>query len=117
MYDNCGALRDRITLLTPQRSRDAQGNAVRTWAVLCETMAQARDQSGREFFAAAQHQTEKVKIFKVRWRAGLSEGMAVRYAGAVYEIVDIDHLGNQRRGWMLLRTKLIKGEGEQHGNL
>ena len=43
--------------------------------------------------------------------------MAVNYLGAVYEITDIDHLGNQRRGWMLLHTRRIKGECESHGEI
>lgn len=117
MYDNCGELRDAICILAPERGQDSQGNATSKWTVLAQTMAQARDRSGREFYSGAQVQTEKVKDFKIRWREGLSEGMGVQYRGAVYEITDIDHLGNRRGGWMLLRTRLVKGEGAPHGEL
>lgn len=117
MYDNCGELRDWIVLLAPRSGQDSQGNATRDWEVLARIKAQARDVGGREFYAAATVQAEKRKDFKIRWRAGLTEGMAVEYLGAVYEITDIDHLGNQRRGWMLLHTRRIKGECETHGEI
>ncbi len=117
MYDNCGELQDSICILAPKTGMDAQGNTVRAWQPYITTRAQARDRSGRETYTGAQIQSEKIKDFKIRWHAGLTEGMAVSYQGAVYEITDIDHLGNQRRGWMLLRTKRLKEEGATHGDL
>lgn len=117
MYDNCGQLQDSVCILTPKWHPDDQGNTVRTWDTWLITKAQARDRSGRELYTGAQVQAEKQKDFKIRWHAGLTEGMAVEYHGAVYEITDIDHLGNQRRGWMLLRTKRVKAEGGAHGDL
>lgn len=117
MYDNCGELKDRIALLTRRTGQDSQGNATESWDELASVYAQARDLSGREFFAAAQHQMENVMNFKIRWRTGLNTGMRVRYEGADYEIIQINHLGNRRRGWMLLRARLVQGEGESYGNL
>lgn len=117
MIDNCGQLQDSIEILRPQQSQDSQGNAITTWQLVAETMAQARDLSGREFFAAAQHQMENVMNFKIRWRAGLTCGMHILYAGAEYDIIQVNHLGNQRRGYMLLRAKLIQGEGAAYGIL
>lgn len=68
MYDNCGALQDTIQILRAQPGQDAQGNAITTWMLIAETKAQARDLSGREFFANANHQAENVMNFKIRWR-------------------------------------------------
>ncbi len=117
MIDNCGELQDPIQILAPQQSQDSQGNAITTWHVVAETMAQARDLSGQEFFSAAQHQMKNVMNFKIRWRAGLTCGMHIRYAGAEYDIIQVNHLGNRRRGYMLLRGSLIQGEGAAYGNL
>lgn len=117
MYDNCGELREDITLLLPVTGQDSQGNATHGWEVLTRTRAQVRDVGGREYYAAATTQSEKRKDIKIRWRFGMTEGMAVEYCGAIYEITDIDHLGNRRGGWMLLHTRRIKGEGETHGEI
>ncbi len=117
MKDNCGELRDPIQLLAPISSQDAQGNTVRRWQVVAETKAQARDLSGREFFAAAQHQMENIMNFKIRWRSGLSCGMRLRYQGALYDVLQVNHLNNRRGGYMLLRARLVQAEEETYGNI
>lgn len=116
-YDNCGTLRDAIELWSPEAGIDSQGNACTTWQLTAAIHAEARDLSGREFFAAAAHQLENVMQFKIRWRQGLTTGTRLRYAGAWYEILQINHLGNRRGGWMLLRARLIQGEGVTYGTL
>lgn len=117
MRDNCGLLRDRIQLLSPVSGQDDQGNTVRRWQVAAETMAQARDLSGREFYAAAQHQMENIMNFKIRWRSGLSCGMRLRYEGALYDVLQVNHLNNRRGGYMLLRARLVQAEEETYGNI
>ena len=117
MYDNCGALQDTIQILRAQPGQDAQGNATTTWALIAETKAQARDLSGREFFANANHQAENVMNFKIRWRTGLTTGMRISDAGARYDIIQVNHLNNRRGGYMLLRARMIQGEGAAYGNL
>lgn len=117
MYDNCGALQDTIQILRAQPGQDAQGNAITTWMLIAETKAQARDLTGREFFANANHQTENVMNFKIRWRTGLTTGMRISYAGALYDIIQVNHLNNRRGGYMLLRARMIQGEGVAYGNL
>lgn len=117
MYDNCGELRDWIAILIPKCSHDSQGNTIRSRELLCRIKAQARDAGGKEAYLAATVQNEKRMDFKIRWRDGLCEGMSIEYLGAVYEITDISHLGFQRRGWMLLHTRRMKGENETHGTI
>lgn len=117
MHDNCGELRDPIKLLIREAGQDIEGNATETWRECASLMSQARDLSGREFFAASVHQMENVMAFKIRWRAGVNTGMHVLYQGQEYDIIQVDHLGNRRRGYMLLRARMIKEEGGSYGNL
>lgn len=55
--------------------------------------------------------------FKIRWRTGLTTGMRISYAGALYDIIQVNHLNNRRGGYMLLRARMIQGEGAAYGNL
>ncbi len=117
MLDQCGQLQDPIEILTPRKGEDGQGNATAEWDTLAETYAQARDVGGSALYTAAAHQIRNLMDFKIRWRAGMHCGLRIRYRGADYEILQVDHLGNQRRGWMLLHAKLVQGEGDTYGNL
>ena len=117
MAINVGSFRHRVKLMRRVTGRTAGGDAVDDWGVAGEAYAQVSDVSGREFYEAAAHQMENTVTFTLRWRGGLTGDMRLVFRGAVYEIIQINHLGYAKMDFMRIRARMIQGEEKGYGEL
>ena len=67
--------------------------------------AQVTPLRGREFFAAAQSQSEVTTRFRVRYRTGFDETMRIFWKGRYYDIKGIPIEVEGGREWIDLMTK------------
>ena len=117
MAMNVGAFRHLIQLQKRTTTRDTRGNEQSSWTTVWTLRAAVSDVSGREFYEAAAHQMENTVTFTLRWRSGLTGDMRVVFAGAVYEIIQINHLGYTYRDFIRIKARMIQGEEGGYGQL
>lgn len=117
MAMNVGEFRHEVKLLRRLTAQDSAGNDVNTWGVACRLRAAVKDVGGREFYEAAAHQLQNTVTFTLRWHAGLTGDMRLVFQGAVYEIMEINHLGYTRRDFMRIKARMIQGEEARYGEL
>ena len=83
-----GKYRYKITIQQLSITQDDIGNSIEAWADFAEVWASAKSLSGREYWAAAQTQSEKSVIFEIRYREGIhSIDMRVLYGSRVLDIL------------------------------
>lgn len=86
-----GDLNQRIRIDMRVKSTDTRGAVIYTWAPWTGTTdgkvwAEANPLRGRDFFQAAQVQSEITTRFRIRYRLGIDETMRVVWKGKFYEI-------------------------------
>jgi SPP1 family predicted phage head-tail adaptor len=75
-----GSLRHRITIETPNDARQATGEVVPDFVTFAANIpASIEPLSSREFFAAAQVQSEVGCRIRIRWMRGITERMRIRH--------------------------------------
>jgi len=83
-----GKYRHRIKIQQLSIAQDDIGNNIEAWTDFAEVWASAKSLSGREYWAAAQTQSEKSVIFEIRYRDGVhSVDMRVVYGTRVLDIL------------------------------
>ena len=87
-----GDLRHRIELLDFVVLEDEWMNQKKEWVLKATLWAAVSNLHGREYFAAAAVQLEKMLLFTVRFYPGLHEGMQIRFQGNLYDIKFIDNI-------------------------
>lgn len=97
-----GGLDRRVTLQRATWETDPYGERIATWHDLATVFAQVRQQSGREFFAAAQIHAEKLVVFLIRWFPDVTVLDRVSYGGTAHDIAEVREIG--RRDGMELHT-------------
>ncbi len=88
MYD-AGRFDQRITFRRRVASVNGYGENAYTWEDLPtqpEVWAQAEPLRGREFFAAAQAESEVTVRFRIVWRADVDATMQVLWRGVAHDI-------------------------------
>lgn len=103
-----GDLRRLITLLEPVVTTVSNRRKV-TWKEH-KAWAGMRDVSSREFFQAQAYNAEDVITFTIRWRSDVTSSWRVKRGPAVYDIIEVNHLGYMR-DYMQLKCKEVKGGG------
>lgn len=82
-----GPMRHRITLQSRVPSINGYGENAYTWeTAVAGIAAEAEPLRGREFFAAAQAESEATVRFRIRYRAGIDATMRVLWRGQAYDI-------------------------------
>ena len=82
-----GLLRHRITLQAPMHQPGEWGGADATeWQDVATVWAAVEPIAGREFFAAAQAQSEVTHRVRIRCRSGVRADMRVSFGGRVLTI-------------------------------
>lgn len=79
-------MRHRITIQRPAITEDNIGNQITTWSDVATVWAKAESLSGREYWAAAQTQSEKSVRFTIRFRADIKTEMRVAYGTRILNI-------------------------------
>jgi len=98
-------LDQRITLQSRVDAENSRGENAYTFANLAtvpEMWANARPLRGREFFAAAQVQSELTAVFTIRYRSDVTETMRVLWNGVPYDIASPPINVNGANEWLEL---------------
>lgn len=110
-----GDLNKRIRIDMPTKIANTRGELVPGWVPWTgvpggKLWAQKFDLRGREFFAAAQAQSEITTRWRIRYRLGITPDMRVVFGGMFYDIKGIP-LEADGRQWLDLMTKAGPTDG------
>lgn len=83
---HAGELRHRIVIEQPTLTQSASGAAVETWATFLECWAAVEPLAGREYIAARQTANEVTHRVRLRWQAGVTDRMRVKFGSRVFRI-------------------------------
>lgn len=97
-----GDMDRRVTIRRYTSTVDEYGDPVQAWTDLATVSANVRQESGREFMAAATEMGSRKVIFRLRWLAGLTVTDQVRFEGHDHDIHEVRELG--RRAGLELHT-------------
>jgi len=99
-----GQLNKRITLQSLAQGKDAFGGNTKAWTGVATVWAGVRNLSGNERAATAHggQVAEARTEFTMRYRAAVTAGMRVSYAGQVYNIKHVNDMNEKHR--MLVLT-------------
>ncbi|MBQ6250171.1 phage head closure protein [Ruminococcus sp.] len=94
-------------------SQDEIGNDGMLWAVLIRAWAKIEENaSGKEYYEAAQTNSENDVVFKIRYTKALENKLTselrISYRGALYDIKSIGGLA-ERAPELTIRTVLLNG--------
>ena len=89
---------------------DDIGQPAKDWLTLCSPWAEISTLNGREYYAAAQTNTEKNTVFKIRWSHQLADKLTSEirlvYNGLVYDINDIKDVDEKHRVFEIRAVQL-----------
>jgi SPP1 family predicted phage head-tail adaptor len=88
---------------------DEWGNQNLDWIETDHLWARVSNIYGREYFAAAAVQLEKMLVFTIRYREGLDESMRIRFQGRDYDIKFVDNIKYQNR-YMEIKAMLTDAQ-------
>ena len=113
---DAGLLNKRITLQRREKARKPSGQVGGEWVDVCTVWAQVKCTDSKAVSSDGIIQHEGLYRFYLRWRAGITAEMRVRWAGRTFELVGppADWTG-ENVGLTLITKELIKG-GEQDGD-
>jgi len=109
MRIKAGDLRHEVVLQRPVDDVNEKGRRITAWEDAATVKAGKADVSGREFYQAQAFHAEDVVTFTLRWREDVTADWRLVHRGAVYGILEVNHLGYMR-DYMRLRCRLVTGE-------
>ena len=90
-----GELDRRIVIQQNTPTRNAAGEEVDSWGTLATVWARVSPKRGREFFDARAVQAEAPAMFRIRYRADVTNAMRISYGGNFYDIHSVEEVGRQ----------------------
>ncbi|MBR4627782.1 MAG: phage head closure protein [Ruminococcus sp.] len=104
----------KITVQEYSETDDSIGNMVRTWQTLFSPWAEISTATGKEYYEAAQINSENDVVFKIRYSRCMAEKLSselrIIYNGKYYDIRRIDDVNEQHRQFVI-RAQIINGGG------
>lgn len=91
-----------VTLQRFTTTEDEYGERIEIWTNLATVFAEARQQGGREYLAAATTLAEVRVVFFLRWFPDITVLDRVNYDGVLHNIVEVREIG--RRDGVELHT-------------
>lgn len=107
-------MRHRVTIQSPTKSQDASGSVVSSWGTFLTAWAAIEPISGREFFSAAQVQSNVNTLIRIRYRDGVTPTMRVVHGADIYDIETV--LKDQFSGNREIRLMCVKRDAEGFRN-
>lgn len=106
-----GDLKHRVRIEQRVKSRNTLGEVTYVWSLLLTVWAQSSPLRGRDFFAAAQLQSEITTRFRIRYRTGIDETMRLVWRGVNYDIKGPPIEVNGEREWidLMCRAGVVDG--------
>src|SRR5690554_3950961 len=100
-----GNLRHRIEIQRQVPGRNEIGDPIVRWETFAKVWAEALDIKGREFWQAAQVQSEITSRVRIRYLPGIKASMRVLHEG---RLLEIDHIldpdGRKRELHLMCKT-------------
>ena len=96
-----GELRHRVELQEKTETQTALG-VTETWRTVATLWADVRDLAGREYYAAAQTQTEVTTRVRIRYRAGVTPAWRLLHGARTLEIRSVIDPDGRRRELQLM---------------
>mgnify|MGYP001765327238 CR=1 FL=1 len=90
-----GDMDRRIMIQGVEYIFDDYGGYEEVWTDVATVWAEVKQESGREFFAAAAIQSERKVVFRLRWLDGITVVHRVLYGGREHNIHEVRELGRQ----------------------
>lgn len=105
-----GKLNKRITLQRKDQGRKPSGQMVGEWVDVCTLWAEVNCTDSKAVDSDGVVQHEGLYRFYIRWRAGITPEMRVKWAGRIFELVGppVDWKG-EKVGLTLLTREMVKG--------
>lgn len=98
-------LNQRIRIERRDKSTNSRGEVTYDWAEVITVWASANPLRGRDYFAAAQTQSEVTTRFRIRYRTGIDATMRVVWKGGYYDIKGEPIEVDGAREWIDLMCK------------
>ena len=98
-------LNQRIRIERRDKSTNSRGEVTYDWVEVVTVWASANPLRGRDYFAAAQTQSEVMTRFRIRYRTGLDSSMRVVWKGGYYDIKGQPIEVDGERVWIDLMCK------------
>lgn len=112
MHIDAGRLRCRITFQRFDGALDEYGAPLLSddahWPDYARAWAAVDPLSGREFFVAAQSQSEVTHRVLLRYMAGIETEMRIRYGKRILEIVSVRDVNERHEYLQLLCRELVR---------
>jgi SPP1 family predicted phage head-tail adaptor len=86
---NPGELRHRITLQKLENVQDSFGQPVEQWNDVATIWASVKPLVGREFFAAETVNSEVTHKVRIRFRAGITPDMRIKFGTRIFQITAV----------------------------
>jgi SPP1 family predicted phage head-tail adaptor len=103
---DAGKLTIQITIQSKTIAQDAEGNASAAWSDLKTVWAEPLGKTSREFYRLATNNSEITQIFRVRYAAGITPHMRVKFGGTYLGIIGAENEGERNISLLLI----CKGE-------
>src|SRR3990167_1977259 len=87
-----GELDRRVNIQQYTETRNAKGEAIKTWSLLETVWAKVEPVAGSEPFQAEQENAKRTLKFTIRHRTDVTEKMRIAYGSFYYNIKSIEEL-------------------------
>ncbi|MBR1592819.1 MAG: phage head closure protein [Ruminococcus sp.] len=91
---------------------DNIGNQVRQWQTIFNPWAEIRTNTGKEYFAAAQVNSEDEYVFKIRYSRNIAEKLSselrIVYKNQIFDIKNIQDTNDLHREFVIRAVQLNK---------
>ena len=103
-----GKLRHRIEIQQSTDTRDGFGAVSgQTWNLFCYAWASIEPLSGREYFAAAQTQSEVSHKITMRYKAGIKTYFRVTWNDRIFNILSVINTREENRELILYCSEVV----------
>ena len=103
-------LRNKIEIISKNKVIDEDGYPLEKEISIRKCYASIRGLRGREFFSSSQVQSEKYKVFNLRFFKGLNERMYIKYNDKLYNIKSINDLNERHIEYEIYATEVSSSE-------
>jgi len=106
-----GKLRHKITIqYCPEpQSQDSYGAVIKNWSDYATVWASIEPARGREFWESQQINAEVTAKITIRYLAGITPKMRVKYGSRIFEIISVINPEERNRELQLMVKESING--------
>ena len=103
---NADELNERINIEVNQPIQNTDGSRIDNWISQSTIWAAYEAKSGKEFFSALKINSEVNAVFRIRYRAGITNKMRITMKGRKFDILFIND-SNKTKGELILACREV----------